>query len=70
MYACGLRASEAIGLEVGDVDLDEGVPARARQGLEGAGGAGGQRGRRRACGIYLERGRPALVGVRPSRTCS
>ena len=24
MYACGLRASEAIGLEVGDVDLLEG----------------------------------------------
>ena len=25
MYACGLRASEAIGLELGDVDLQEGV---------------------------------------------
>src|SRR5947199_3971376 len=29
MYACGLRASEAIGIEVGDVDLEEGV-LRAR----------------------------------------
>jgi integrase/recombinase XerD len=29
MYACGLRASEAIGLELGDVDLDEGL-LRAR----------------------------------------
>ena len=29
MYACGLRASEAIGLDVRDVDLDEGV-LRAR----------------------------------------
>ncbi len=29
MYACGLRASEAIGLEVGDVDLEAGV-LRAR----------------------------------------
>jgi integrase/recombinase XerD len=29
MYACGLRASEAIGLELGDVDLDERV-LRAR----------------------------------------
>ena len=29
MYACGLRASEAIDLEVGDVDLDDGV-LRAR----------------------------------------
>jgi integrase/recombinase XerD len=25
MYACGLRASEAIGLEVGDVDLEAGI---------------------------------------------
>ena len=29
MYACGLRASEAIGLEVGDVDLEAGI-LRAR----------------------------------------
>ena len=29
MYACGLRASEAVGLELGDVDLEEGV-LRAR----------------------------------------
>ena len=29
MYACGLRASEAIGLEVGDVDLESGL-LRAR----------------------------------------
>ena len=29
MYACGLRASEAIGLEIGDVDLEDGV-LRAR----------------------------------------
>src|SRR3954454_22983068 len=29
MYACGLRASEAIGLEVGDIDLETGV-LRAR----------------------------------------
>ena len=29
MYACGLRASEAIGLELMDVDIDEGV-LRAR----------------------------------------
>ena len=25
MYACGLRASEAVGLELGDIDLDEGL---------------------------------------------
>src|SRR6202012_5786801 len=29
MYACGLRASEAIGLEIGDVDLEAGI-VRAR----------------------------------------
>ncbi|HMD51400.1 MAG TPA: site-specific tyrosine recombinase XerD [Solirubrobacteraceae bacterium] len=29
MYACGLRASEAVGLELGDVDLEEGL-LRAR----------------------------------------
>ena len=29
MYACGLRASEAIELEVGDVDLEAGI-LRAR----------------------------------------
>ena len=29
MYACGLRISEAIGLEIGDVDLEEGM-LRAR----------------------------------------
>ena len=36
MYACGLRASETIGLELGDVDLERGLPAGPRQGLEGA----------------------------------
>ena len=29
MYACGLRASEAVGLELADVDLEEGL-LRAR----------------------------------------
>ena len=40
MYACGLRASEAIGLELADVDLEERRAARARQGVEGAHRAG------------------------------
>ena len=40
MYACGLRASEAIGLEVGDLDLEAGHAARARQGGQGAARAG------------------------------
>jgi integrase/recombinase XerD len=63
MYACGLRASEAIGLEVGDVDLEAGV-LRAR-------GKGSKErivpiGREAvvATRAYLDRGRPALVGLR------
>ena len=60
MYACGLRASEAIGLEVRDVDLEERVlRARGKGSKErivpiGATAAGAVR-------IYLQRGRPALV---------
>jgi len=63
MYACGLRASEAIGLEVSDVDLDEQV-LRARgkgskERLVPIGKSAADAVRR-----YLERGRPALVGAR------
>ena len=63
MYACGLRASEAIGLDVSDVDVEEGV-LRAR----------GKGSKERVVPVghtavdavrrYLERGRPALVGAR------
>jgi integrase/recombinase XerD len=64
MYACGLRASEAIGLEVGDLDLDTGV-LRARgkgskERLVPIGSAAA-----RALAAYLKRGRPQLVGHRP-----
>jgi integrase/recombinase XerD len=60
MYACGLRASEAIGLEVTDVDLEEGM-LRARgkgskERIVPVGQAAVDAARR-----YLERGRPALV---------
>jgi len=63
MYACGLRASEATGLEVGDVDLETGV-LRARgkgskERLVPIGSAAGQ-----ALAAYLQRGRPKLVGDR------
>ena len=63
MYACGLRASEAIGLEVGDVDLETGV-LRARgkgskERLVPIGSAAS-----RALAAYLGRGRPRLVGDR------
>jgi integrase/recombinase XerD len=63
MYACGLRASEAIGLEVGDVDLETGVlRARgkgAKERLVPIGSAAS-----RALVAYLGRGRPQLVGDR------
>jgi len=63
MYACGLRASEATGLDVTDVDLDElllrahGKGSKERQIPVGRTAAG-------AVARYLERGRPQLVGTR------
>ena len=66
MYACGLRASEAIELEVGDIDLRHGV-LRAR-------GKGSKErlvpvGREAIVAVrtYLQRGRPELVGLREER---
>jgi integrase/recombinase XerD len=60
MYACGLRASEAIGLEVADIDLDEAVlRARGKGSKERVVPVG--RAAIMAVRIYLERGRPALV---------
>jgi integrase/recombinase XerD len=63
MYACGLRASEAIGLEVGDVDLDAGVlRARGKGAKERLVPIG--REAILATRAYRDRGRPALVGLR------
>ena len=59
MYACGLRASEAVDLELTDVDLERRGPARPRQGLEGAARADRTPGRRRA--QALPRARAARV---------
>jgi len=62
MYACGLRASEAISLELGDVDLDAAIlRARGKGSKEriipiGSKGVAALR-------RYLSRGRPALVGL-------
>jgi integrase/recombinase XerD len=60
MYACGLRASEAIGIEMADVDLEHGVlHARGKGSKQRAvpiGNAAVQ-----AVRVYLDRGRPALV---------
>jgi integrase/recombinase XerD len=60
MYACGLRASEAIGLAVADVDLEDRVlRARGKGSKERIVPIGGSA--VTAVRIYLERGRPALV---------
>ncbi len=66
MYACGLRASETIGLELSDLDL--------RQGFLRARGKGSKErlvplGRQAIAAInaYLRGGRPKLVGERPER---
>jgi integrase/recombinase XerD len=64
MYACGLRASEAIGLELTDVDLEERVlRARGKGSKERVvpiGQAAVQ-----ALRAYLQRGRPGLVKGAP-----
>jgi len=63
MYACGLRASEAIGLDMGDVDLEEGLlRARGKGSKERIVPIGRQA--VAALRAYCARGRPALVGVR------
>ena len=63
MYACGLRASEAIALEVGDVDLETGVlRARGKGSKERLVPIGSSAGR--ALAVYVQRGRPRLVGDR------
>jgi integrase/recombinase XerD len=60
MYACGLRASEAIGLELADVDVDERVlRARGKGSKERLVPIG--QAAARAVALYLERGRGALV---------
>jgi integrase/recombinase XerD len=63
MYACGLRASEAIGLEVGDVDLEAGILRACGKGskerLVPVGSAAAT-----ALTAYLQRGRPRLIGDR------
>jgi integrase/recombinase XerD len=62
MYACGLRASEAIDLEVGDVDLEAAVlTARGKGDKERIVPVGSKA--IEALGEWLEGGRPELVGL-------
>ncbi|GAC1434799.1 MAG: site-specific tyrosine recombinase XerD [Solirubrobacteraceae bacterium] len=64
MYACGLRASEAVGLRIGDVDLDSAMlRARGKGSKERVVPVG--REAVAALRAYLGRGRPKLVGDRP-----
>jgi integrase/recombinase XerD len=63
MYACGLRVSEAVGLELADVDLEEGMlRARGKGSKERIVPVGRQA--VAALRTYLGRGRPALLGAR------
>jgi integrase/recombinase XerD len=66
MYACGLRASEAIGLELSELDLQDAIlRARGKGSKERIVPIGSKA--IEALTVYLERGRPALVGLQPER---
>jgi integrase/recombinase XerD len=60
MYACGLRASEAIALQVGDIDLQDQVLRAQGKGSKERIVPVGQRAAA-AVRAYLKRGRPPLV---------
>jgi integrase/recombinase XerD len=63
MYACGLRASETIGLELADIDMREGfLRARGKGSKERLVPLGRQA--IAAIGAYLRGGRPKLIGER------
>jgi len=63
MYACGLRASETIGLELGDLDMHEGfLRARGKGSKERLVPLGRQA--IAAIAVYLRGGRPKLIGDR------
>jgi len=66
LYACGLRASEAVGLSLEDIDLEEQfLHARGKGSKERLVPIG--REAVAALRVYLARGRPPLVGLRIER---
>ena len=70
MYACGLRASEAIDLELSQVDLEEGMLRARGKGSKERIVPVGQTAVR-AVRAYLSRGQAAARRARgPSRACS
>ena len=60
MYACGLRATETISLEVGDVDLKRGIVRARGKGAKERLVPAGQKALA-AVRVYLASGRPRLV---------
>jgi integrase/recombinase XerD len=64
MYACGLRASEAISLTVGDVDLEDGLLRARGKGSKERIVPIGQRALA-AVRVYRQRGRPQLIRRKP-----
>jgi integrase/recombinase XerD len=66
MYACGLRASEAVGLELAELDLEAGIlRARGKGSKERIVPIGTKA--IEALRVYVERARPRLVGIRDER---
>jgi integrase/recombinase XerD len=66
MYACGLRASEAVGIELDELDLEDGVlRANGKGSKERLVPIGSKA--VAALSAYLIVGRPALVGLREER---
>jgi integrase/recombinase XerD len=63
MYACGLRASEAIGLELAALELDAGVLCAHGKGSKERIVPIGSKAIE-SLRAYLEKGRPRLVGLR------
>jgi integrase/recombinase XerD len=67
MYACGLRASEAVGLTLGDLDLEEALlRARGKGSKERVVPIGRQAAT--AVRLYCASGRPALLGSHAAST--
>ena len=63
MYACGLRASEATALELGELDLEAGIlRARGKGSKERIVPIGSKA--IETLNAYLQKGRPRLVGLR------